>query len=267
VFLYPSVGQFVDPALKCIEAIALLLFWHMLVTLAGGRERAALCVETSAQGPACVLIPFASNCALCRFRDGARALRFWQLSCVQWVVVSPIIRVMAQNPRRTVRLAGVGIQVCGLLLMLRALLDTHRGTRHAAPRHARPDAQFIVIKAMVLVLLVQTTVYGLGWPPPGEPPETVTRAFAIFTAVEMAAFSLVFAWAFGPHTLWWALNQTPLTHALTDAVSDHGSVCGAISRAGSGYNGLERTRSAYTPQRAAPIASEARYQTVERETA
>jgi len=239
ILLYPEVEHLVDPVLHGCEAIALLLFWHILVVLAGGRERAAMCVDTSPQGPVCVVMPIVcGNAEFCRFRDGAAALRFWHASVAQWIVLSPCLRLVAQNDMRAVRLSSIPVQVVGLGFLLRALLDTHRGTRHAAPRHARPDAQFVVMKIIVLVLLVQTSTYALGWPPPEGAPDGVTRAFAVLTLLEMAVFSITFAWAFGPQALWWALDQTPLTHALTEAFED-GTRATARTSIG-GYNPLER---------------------------
>eukprot|EP00322_Chrysochromulina_rotalis_P028729 CAMPEP_0115857544 /NCGR_PEP_ID=MMETSP0287-20121206/15629_1 /TAXON_ID=412157 /ORGANISM="Chrysochromulina rotalis, Strain UIO044" /LENGTH=320 /DNA_ID=CAMNT_0003311765 /DNA_START=1 /DNA_END=963 /DNA_ORIENTATION=- len=233
IIMVPEAESIIDPTLHAIEAIALLLFWHILIALAGGRARAAMCVDMSPAGAACILIPFGSNCAICRFRDGEAALRFWHYSVVQWIVLSPAVRVMAQNSSNLVRKAAIPIQVIGLIFMLRGLLDTHRGTRHAAPRHARPDAQFIAIKMLVLVLLVQTIVYAQGWPPPGSPPEDVTRAFAFLTVLEMVGFALLFAGTFGPHTLWWALDKTQLTAALTEHIADSGGmVRGVSARAG-----------------------------------
>ena len=196
VFLRPHLANVIDPGLKCCEALALLLFWHILVALAGGSERAALCVETSTSGASCAICPCFTKRFAYNFGDGRSALRFWCAAICQWIVVSPVVKLMAQSAHPSTRLSAIPIQVVGLLIMLRALFDTHRATRHAAPRHARPDAQFIIIKMFVLLLLVQTTVYQLHWPPPKQP-EEVTRMFAFMTAVEMGFFGMIFARGFG----------------------------------------------------------------------
>ena len=222
ILLLPWLEIYVDPALHVVEAIALLFFWHILVALAGGDTRAAMCVETSPLGAACVVMPFVGECAFCRFRGGDGALRFWHWSVAQWIVFSPVVRVMSGFDSVLVRRVGNVINVVGLAFLLRALLDTHRATRHAAPRHARPDLQFIAVKLLVFVLLVQGLIYSIKWPPDVEPPEGVTRAFALLTVLEMVGFALLFAWTFGPHTLWWALDKTQLTAALTEYVADPG---------------------------------------------
>jgi len=206
MLLYPSCVEVMEPVLFATEAVALNGFWWILLTLAGGFDKAAACFDAMPSGAACMLGPHCCNRICFHFRDGRQALRVFQCMCMQLIIIGPVCKSLQFNDVVQVRMLALLIRIISLVFFLHALLSTHTVARRNMSKAAKPESQLIVIKLLVLIALIQSAVKTLGWPPPDGAPDGVVRFFAWLTCIETALFSLAFAWAFGEAALWAAVD-------------------------------------------------------------